>query len=288
MPSGAVVNAKTPLRAYGTPAWRRFFDRVESPASMSLSQGTRLGPLEVIAPLGAGGMGEVYRARDTRWGARSRSRSYRTSSPPTPTEGPASSRKRAPPRPSTTRTSSPSTRSAARTRPSTSRWSRRRQATPYIARSRSTARRCATDGRSAAPAPPWAPPHRRARPRTDSPRRTRAGIVHRDIKPENVMASRPTARSDRRFRPREALKRGAGGRVERRHRRSTVAGTVIGTAGYMSPEQASGGPIDFGSDQFALGSILYEMATGKRAFQRGTSARPSPRSSGKTRSRSAS
>ena len=100
-----------------------------------------------------------------------------------------------------------------------------------------------------------------------------AGIVHRDLKPENVMVSKDGYVKILDFglaKLTETVSQDAS--VLPTMIGATEPGTVMGTAGYMSPEQASGQPVDFRSDQFTLGAILYEMATGKRAFARKTGA----------------
>jgi eukaryotic-like serine/threonine-protein kinase len=101
-----------------------------------------------------------------------------------------------------------------------------------------------------------------------------AGIVHRDLKPENVMVSKDGFVKILDFGLAKLTEPGPGGASAALTlaRPETHPGTVLGTVGYMSPEQASGEAIDFRSDQFSLGSILYELTTGQKPFQRRTAA----------------
>src|SRR4051794_13995928 len=101
-----------------------------------------------------------------------------------------------------------------------------------------------------------------------------SGLVHRDLKPENLMVSKDgfvkildfglaklaDSVSDA-FSPLETMEHGLTGR-----------GVVLGTAPYMSPEQAAGRSLEIQSDQFSLGCVLYEMAGGRQAFRRETAA----------------
>src|SRR6185503_4425240 len=99
------------------------------------------------------------------------------------------------------------------------------------------------------------------------------GVVHRDLKPENVMVSSDglvkvldfgLARRER------GLDNQSGPGVVATVASMTAAGMILGTVGYMSPEQASGKTAGPAADQFSFGTILYEMLTGHRAFQRDT------------------
>jgi serine/threonine-protein kinase len=92
----------------------------------------------------------------------------------------------------------------------------------------------------------------------------RLGILHRDLKPGNVMITTKGAAKLLDF----GLARLASGEVEATQTRH---GVVVGTAAYMSPEQAEGQPVDVRSDVFSFGAVLYEMISGSRAFG-GTSA----------------
>jgi predicted ATPase len=90
------------------------------------------------------------------------------------------------------------------------------------------------------------------------------GVVHRDLKPENIMIC-PDGRAKvldfgiaKRSVPQDAATLDIGF--------LTLPGSIMGTPGYMSPEQARGEPLDFRTDQFSFGALLYEMTTGRRAF----------------------
>ncbi|MGC1370737.1 MAG: protein kinase [Candidatus Sulfotelmatobacter sp.] len=100
-----------------------------------------------------------------------------------------------------------------------------------------------------------------------------AGITHRDLKPENLMVSHDGFVKILDFGLAKLASSG-GGRsdIYNLSTSQTPAGLVLGTVGYMSPEQVTGEGPDFRSDQFSLGLVLYEMVTGKRAFQRSTAA----------------
>ena len=90
-----------------------------------------------------------------------------------------------------------------------------------------------------------------------------AGLVHRDLKPENIFLTRsgPSKILDFGIAKLEQDPTAADGI-------STVTGVLMGTAGYLSPEQIRGETVDGRTDLFALGSILFEMLTGRRAFER--------------------
>ncbi len=196
---------------------------------MLLSPGSQLGPYEVVAPLGAGGMGEVYQARDTRLD-----------------------------RPVAIKVvqSAFSSRFANEARAIAS------LNHPHICTLYDIGPDYLVmeyiDGKPIQGPLPAADARRYALQIADALEAAhRRGIVHRDLKPGNILITSAGVK---------VLDFGLAKQLTRADETQTLAGAVVGTLAYMPPEQAAGGTIDARSDVFSFGAVLYEMVTGRRAF----------------------
>ena len=224
---------------------------------MPLSAGTRLGPYEILASLGAGGMGEVYRARDSRLG-----RDVAIKVLPADV---ASHPERV------KRFEKEARAASALNHPNlvTVHDIGNSDGVEYIAMELvegRTLREMLADG----PLAPRTFLSVGAQVADGLARAHAAGIVHRDLKPENVMVTRDGFAKILDFGLAKLVEVEGPGHTTKAPTVSgaTEPGVVMGTIAYMSPEQALARPVDFRSDQFSLGSILYEMAAGRRAFSR--------------------
>jgi len=218
-----------------------------------LQPGTLLGPFEVLHPLGQGGMGEVYRARDTRLG-REVALKVLPRELLTNREG-------------LVRFAQEARAASSLNHPNIVTLFEIGQfdSSPFLAMELidgQTLRRVVEKG---------VLPIRRALDLATQlaeglAKAHEAGIVHRDLKPDNVMVTRDgfVKILDFGIAKLQGPVAGAGDLG------LTQAGFILGTPDYMSPEQAAGRAVDFRSDQFALGVILYEMLSGRRAFHRET------------------
>ena len=227
---------------------------------MPLKAGSRLGPYEVLAPLGAGGMGEVYRARDTRL---ERSVALKVLPESLSVEHDRLERFEKEAR-------------------SASALNHPNIVTIYDVGTLDGVSYIAmelVEGKTLRELLHTGPlPLRRLLPLAAQladglAKAHEAGIVHRDLKPENVMMTKDGLVEILDFGLAKLTQSGEESGEESELRTMTKAtepGTILGTVGYMSPEQASGLVLDARSDQFSLGSILYEMATGRKAFEHET------------------
>ena len=219
---------------------------------MPLPPGSRLGPYEIVSPLGAGGMGEVYRARDPRLGRDVAVKILPDALADDPEH--------------LNRFEREARAVAALSHPNVlaifdvgdgevpflvTELLEGETLRPLLDRGALSARKAVDLGMQLVAG--LAAAHDR-------------GLVHRDLKPANVFVTTGGQVKILDF----GLAREVGalsGPAEAITRPQTVRGTVLGTLGYMAPEQLRGLDADTRSDIFACGAILYEMLTGRRAFR---------------------
>src|SRR5271165_833212 len=224
---------------------------------MALTNGTKLGPYEIVAPLGAGGMGEVYRARDTRL-----DRSVAIKILPADLSGDAMRRQRF--------------EREAKVISSLNH--------PNICTLHDVGQQDGVEfivmefleGESLAerlekgPLPTAQVLQYGTQIASALDKAHRNGVTHRDLKPGNIILTKSGAKLLDFGLAKSEPSASMGKTLTDATPRSvpmTKLGTVIGTVPYMSPEQLDGKEIDARSDIFSLGAVLYEMVTGNRAFQ---------------------
>jgi eukaryotic-like serine/threonine-protein kinase len=229
---------------------------------MSLTSGSKLGPYEILSPLGAGGMGEVYSATQSSLGRQVAIKVLASASALDPER--------------LRRFEQEARAASALNHPNIISIYDigRENSTAYIAME-------LVDGKTlrslleAGPIPIKKTLQIATQIADGLAKAHAAGIVHRDLKPENVMVSRDGFVKILDFGLAKLLPslNGSDSSSETMAMAMTAAapgthpGMVMGTAGYMSPEQARGGNVDYRSDIFSFGSMLYEMVAGKQPFK---------------------
>ncbi len=226
-----------------------------------LAVGTTLGPYQILAPLGAGGMGEVYRARDTRLARDVAMKVVRTDFARDPER--------------LKRFEQEARAAGALNHPNvcTLHDVGTHEGVPYVVmellEGESLRERLA-----AGPLPIRKAVEYAAQVAHGLAAAHEKGIVHRDLKPENLFVTKDGRVKVLDFglakltRP-EVLTSASDPTISVA---ATESGTILGTAGYMAPEQVRGRSVDQRSDIFSLGIVLYEMLSGKRAFRGETAA----------------
>ncbi len=220
---------------------------------MTLQPGRRLGPYEVVAALGAGGMGEVYRARDARLG-----RDVALKVLPVALAGDADRRRRF---------EREARAVAALNHPAVLALYDVGEAdgvaflVTELLEGETLRARLGRGAVSCEQAVEWGASVADALAAAHA-----GGIVHRDLKPENLFLTRDGRLKVLDFGLAKDLAAPTAGSEVATLAATTGEGVVLGTAGYLSPEQARGAPVDGRSDIFSLGCVLYEALTGHRAF----------------------